>query len=138
MLNRVDDVRDPCAPSEYCLHHDEWKPEGPIPKADETHDADPNGCKTQFHLEAAIQRRANAGGNLIGIDDVSEQAAHDGEPAWQPNRIECDEFRHRLFAWFISCRQPMNNNGGVRHEYVDVQVQSRYFKKCSRDAIRYL
>ena len=81
MLNHVQNVGVSRAPHEYCLHDDERKPVRLVPKAEKADDANADGCESQFHLETAIHRPADASGNLVSIDDMAEESAHDAEPA---------------------------------------------------------
>ncbi len=81
MLHHVDDMGPPCSPHECGFGYDERQPEGPDPESQETNQADANGGKPQLHLETAIQRPANPGSDLVSVDDMPKQAAHNREPA---------------------------------------------------------
>ena len=81
MLDHVDDMRQRCAPHEGCLGNDKGQPEGFVPKSNPANQANADGCKGQFHLEAAVQGPADACGNFIGIDEVAEQTARNRKPA---------------------------------------------------------
>lgn len=81
MLDHVQDVCVSCAPAENKLHDDERKPVGFVPETEETDQPNAYGCESQFHLEAAVQRPAYACGDLVRVDDMTEESAHDAEPA---------------------------------------------------------
>ena len=62
MLHHVQDMSIPCSPAKNELHDDERKPLSLVPTTEEANQPD-------------------AGGDLVRIEDVTEQSTHDAKPA---------------------------------------------------------
>ena len=115
----------PCAPHEYCLHADQWKPVCLVPKTEKADNTDANGGESQLHLEAAVHGPADACGGLIGIEDVTEQAAHDAKPARETDHIEGNDLDDRLFPLHVACVEQMHTDRNARHQKLKIKVESR-------------
>ena len=81
MLHHVQEMSISCSPAKNELHDDERKPISLVPKPEEANQPDADGSEAQLHLESAVQGPADAGGDLVRIEDVTEQSAHDAKPA---------------------------------------------------------
>lgn len=124
-------MKDMCissTPAKDEFHGDERKPVRPIPKAKKSNKSDTDGGKTQFHLETAIQWPANAWGNLVGIEQVPHESAHDGKPAWKPNCVYCNKLKHRFFSFPVTGAEQMRAERNDRHRDLDVYVHAWNFK----------
>jgi len=124
VLDHVQDVCVSCAPAEDKLHDDERKPVGFVPETEETNQPNAYGGEAQLHLETAVYRPANASGNLISIDDVTKQSAHDAEPTRETNSVDGDDLDDGFFALCVTRIEEMKTDRDDRHYDLNVKVQA--------------
>lgn len=124
----MEDVGQARAPHEGGLGNDEGQPKGPHPETQEADQPNPNGGKTQLHLETAVQRPANPCRYLVRVDDMPKQSAHDREPACQAEGINGDDLYCTFPVFLIPGGQQMNRNGYDRNHDLEIDIQTRDFK----------
>ena len=62
----------PCSPAKNELHDDERKPISLVPKTEIADQPDADGSEAQLHLESVVQRPADAGGDLVHIEALTD------------------------------------------------------------------
>lgn len=128
MLDHMKNVSQTSTPHKRGLGDDERQPEGLDPETQEADQPYPNSGKPQLHLKTAVQRPANPDGDLICVDDMTEQAAHNCEPAGQADGINGDDLYCTFPAFLVPGGQQMNCSRDDRDHNLEIDIQTRDFK----------
>ena len=124
MLDHVQDVSNARTPTEDESHDDRWQPVRPVPKTEEADEANSDGCESQFHLETAVQRPADARSDLVRVDDVAEESTHDAEPAREADNVSCNDLYDGFFSFNIARLVEMHTDGNNGYYDLGIKVEA--------------